>query len=141
MRMRNDPTGRFRRKLARFNRTVANPAVRMVAGRLPPLAIIRHRGRTTGRDFATPVLAFRTPDGLVVGVLYGTVSDWVRNFQAAGGGKVQRGGTVREYRQPRLIGRDEALQLVPAVVGGPLRALGVHHFLRLSAVAPDHPDL
>jgi len=137
MRTRNDPTGRLRRKLARFNRTVANPVVRLVAGRLPPLAIIRHRGRTTGRDFATPVLAFRTADGLVVGVLYGTVSDWVRNFQAAGGGQVQRGGTVRDYRQPRLIGRDEGLQLVPAFFRSAFRPLGVRHLLRLSAVAPD----
>jgi deazaflavin-dependent oxidoreductase (nitroreductase family) len=138
MRTRNDSPGRLRRKLARFNRAVANPVVRMVAGRLPPLAIIRHRGRTTGRDFATPVLAFRAADGLVVGVLYGTVSDWVRNLQAAGGGQVQRAGTLHDYEQPRLIGRDEGLQLVPALSRGAFRALGVRHFLRLSVVAPDH---
>jgi deazaflavin-dependent oxidoreductase (nitroreductase family) len=137
MRPRIDPTARFPRKVARFNRTVANPVVRLVAGWLPPLAIIRHRGRTTGREFATPVLAFGTTDGLVVGVLYGTVSDWVRNLRAAGGAQIQRGGTVRDYRQPRLVGRDEGLQLMPAVFRGPFRALGVRNFLRLSAVAPD----
>ena len=139
MRTRDDPTARFPRKLARFNRTVANPAVRLVAGWLPPLAIIRHRGRITGRDFVTPVLAFRTAGGLVIGVLYGSGSDWVRNLQAAGGGRVQRGGTVRDYRQPRLVGRDGGLQFVPAVFRGPFRALGVRHFLRLSVVAPDQP--
>ena len=141
MHMRHDPARRFPRELARFNRAVANPVVRLLAGWLPPLAIIRHRGRTTGRCFATPVLAFGTADGLVVGVLYGTVSDWVRNLQAAGGGQVQRGGTVRDYRQPRLVSRDEGLQLVPAVLRGPFRTLGVRSFLRLSAVAADHPGV
>lgn len=137
MHIRNDPPGRFRRKLARFNRNVANPVMRLVAGWLPPLAVVLHRGRTTGRSYATPVLAFRTPDGLVVAVLYGTVSDWVRNLRAAGGGKIRQKGTTRNYRQPRLVSRDEGLQLVPRVFRGPFRALGVRNLLRLNAVTPD----
>lgn len=105
---------------------------------MPPLAIIRHRGRTSGRGFATPVLAFGTADGLVIGVLYGRDSDWVRNLRAADGGQVQQGGTVHDYRQPRLVSGEEGLQFVPAVFRGALRALGVRNFLQLSAVAPDH---
>jgi hypothetical protein len=35
------------------------------------------RGRVTGRDYATPVWAFGTRDGLVVALLYGANSDWV----------------------------------------------------------------
>jgi deazaflavin-dependent oxidoreductase (nitroreductase family) len=115
MRTPNDASGRFRRRLARFNRNVANPVVRLVAGRLPTLALVLHRGRTTGHDYATPVVAFRTPDGLVVGVLYGTISDWVRNLQAAGGGGVSRRGGVRNYRDPQLVSRDEGLQMVRGV--------------------------
>lgn len=53
MRTRDDPTARLLRKLARFNRTVANPVVRLVAGWLPPLAIIRHRGRISERTHAS----------------------------------------------------------------------------------------
>ena len=86
------------------------------------------------------MLAFSTADGLVIGVLYGTVSDWVRNLEAAGGGQAQRGGVVRDYRQPRLVSRDEGLRLVPPVVRGPFRVLGVRNFLLLSAVRPGHPD-
>src|SRR6266567_4450410 len=74
----------FPRAFARFNRTVANPVMRLAAGWLPPFAIIRHRGRVTGRNYATPVLAFGTNDGLVFGVLYGTRSDW--GTQSPGGG-------------------------------------------------------
>lgn len=100
-----------------------------------PLALRTHnRG-----NFATPVLAFRTPDGPVIGVLYGTISDWVRNVQASGGVQVKRRGTTRSYRQPRLISRNDGLRLLPGVLRGPFRALGVHNFLRLSVSTPDHP--
>lgn len=129
----------LRRRLARLNRSVANPVVRLFAGRLPPFAVVRHRGRRSGRDFATPVLAFATADGLVVGVLYGTSSDWVRNVLAAGAVRVKRRGTVLQYQRPRLVGRDEGLRLVPALLRGPYRALGVQDMLRLTVSAYDEP--
>lgn len=123
MRTQDDRNAPFPRAFARFNRKVANPVVRLVAGWLPPLATIRHRGRTTGREFATPVLAFARPEGLVVGVLYGTTSDWVNNLLVAGRAQVKRRGKVRECRQPRLVSANEGLRLVPAIIRGPFRAL------------------
>jgi deazaflavin-dependent oxidoreductase (nitroreductase family) len=126
----------FRRRLARFNRTVANPVMRLVAGWLPPFAIVEHRGRKTGRGYATPVLAFGTGDGLVVGVLYGTPSDWVSNALAANRAHVKRLGTACEYEQPRLVGRDEGLRLLPAIIRGAFGLLGVRAFLRLTLRAP-----
>ena len=140
VRTQDDRNGPFPRAFARFNRKVANPVVRLVAGWLPPLAIIRHRGRTTGREFATPVLAFTTPEGLVVGVLYGTTSDWVNNLLVAGHAQVKRRGKVRECRQPRLVSANEGLRLVPAIVRGPYRALGVRNFVQLTITPPDDPS-
>src|SRR4029453_17236836 len=113
----------FPRRVARFNRRFANPVVRLVAGWLPPLAIVRHRGRVTGRDYATPVVAFGTNEGLIVAVLYGTDSDWVRNLLVAGRAQVERGGAAHEYVQPRLVDSDDGSPLVPAVVRGPFRLL------------------
>jgi deazaflavin-dependent oxidoreductase (nitroreductase family) len=130
----------FPRGFARFNRNVANPVIRLVAGRLPPFAIVRHRGRVTGRDYATPVLAFYTNDGLVIGVLYGTSSDWVSNLLAAGRADVKRRDAAHEYEQPRLVGRDEGLRLVPAIVRGPFRLLGVRTFVRLTVSPPMDPS-
>ena len=124
MRTRHSSRTRLPKTLARFNRTFANPVMRRIAGRLPPLAIVQQRGRMTGREHTTPVIAFGTTDGLVVGVLYGTDSDWVRNVAAAGRAKVQRLGTPREYRYTRLLGREEGLRLLPAHFRGPYRLLG-----------------
>jgi deazaflavin-dependent oxidoreductase (nitroreductase family) len=128
------------RAFARFNRTVANPVMRLAAGRLPPFAIIRHRGRVTGRNYATPVLAFGTNDGLVFGVLYGTNSDWVNNLLAAGRAKVKRRGEAHQYEQPRLIGRDEGMRLVPAIIRGPFRLIRVRNFVRLTVSPPMDPS-
>jgi deazaflavin-dependent oxidoreductase (nitroreductase family) len=127
----------FPRSLARFNRKVANPVMRLVAGWLPPFAIVRHHGRRTGRDYATPVLAFPTENGLVVTVLYGTNSDWVRNVLAASRAEVERRRESHEYEQPRLVGSNEGLQLVPTMVRRPFRLLGVHHFVRLTVSPSD----
>ncbi len=113
--------------------------MRLVAGWLPPLAIIRHRWRRTGRAFATPVLAFGTGHGLIVGVLYGEVSDWVRNVRAAGGAQVQRRGAVSDYRHPRFLSSEEGMQFIPALFRGPFGALGVRYFLELTAVPPHEP--
>lgn len=122
---------RFARALARFNRKVANPAIRPLAGWLPPLGLIRHRGRVTGRDHATPALVFRTQDGLVIGVVYGTDSDWVRNVLAAGGAEVRRLGTTRAYEQARFVG-GEGSRLIPAFVRVAFRLLGVRDFVALT---------
>lgn len=141
MHTRNSPSAPFPRAFARFNRTVANPVMRLVAGWLPPLAIVRHRGRVTGRGYATPVLAFGTGDGLVVGILYGRSSDWVSNLLTASRAEVTRLGTAREYEQPRVVGGDEGLRLLPALVRGAFRLLGVRDFLRLTDSPPKDPPI
>lgn len=132
---RSDRRTSISRRMARFNRSIANPVVRRFAGWLPPLAIVLHRGRRTGRAFATPVLAFGTADGLVVGVLYGIESDWVRNVQAAGRAQVRRRGVVRDYERARLVGREKGIRLLPPAVGFAFRALKVRGFIRLETAS------
>ena len=130
----------FPRGFARFNRKVANPVMRLTAGWLPPFAIVRHRGRVTGRSYATPVLAFGTDDGLVFGVLYGRRSDWVTNLLAAGRAEIKRRGTAQAYLRPRLVGSDEGFRLLPAIVRGPFRLLGVRDFVRVTVSPPMDPS-
>jgi len=83
------------------------------------------------------VVASGTGDGLVVGILYGRSSDWVSNVLAAGRAEVKRLGTAREYEQYRLVGSDEGLRLLPALIRGAFRLLGVRDFLRLTISLPN----
>lgn len=85
----------------------------------------------TRHDHATPVLAFRSHDGLVIGLLYGADSDWIRNVLASGRADVKRLGTTREYQQPRLLG-GEGSRRIPALFRVAYRLLGVRDFVALA---------
>jgi deazaflavin-dependent oxidoreductase (nitroreductase family) len=99
------------RGLARFNRVVTNRVQRVYAWALPPWAVIVHRGRRSGRTFRTPVLAFRSDGELIVALLYGDESDWLRNLLAAGGGRIVRGAHTYELSRPRVVATDAAAEL------------------------------
>lgn len=98
--------------MARVNRAVTNPVMRLWAGRIPPLAIIEHRGRRTGKTYRTPVMAFRRDDSVTIFLPYGTDRDWVRNVQAGSAAMVRNGRRVA-LRQPSLtrVGPLDALRL------------------------------
>jgi deazaflavin-dependent oxidoreductase (nitroreductase family) len=119
--------------VARFNRYVTNPVARLVAGWLPPFAIVIHRGRVSHREYRTPVWVFRTDDGFVIALTYGASSDWVRNVMKAKGCALHRAGRREPLSDPRVMAGPKAMGLVPAIVRGPLRVLNVTEFLRLSA--------
>ena len=121
-------------RLARFNRRAFNPIVRSFAGRrLSPVAIVVHRGRTSGRRYRTPVMAFRVDDGYVISLLYGADRDWLRNVLAAGSCTLERGGRHIELTDPRILTRSEGMALLPAPMRVALRPLRVTRVLRLSA--------
>lgn len=89
--------------LAKVNKRVVNPIQGLWAPRLAPWALIVHRGRRTGREYRTPVLAFRSGSSLYVTLFYGTGAQWVRNVRAAGGGEVIRRGRRRRLEHPRIV--------------------------------------
>lgn len=118
-------------RLARFNRRVTTPLVGGLAGRLPPLALVAHRGRTSGRPFRTPVMAFPDGDGFVIALTYGPDRDWVKNTRAAGGCTLIRGGHEIPLVDPEIVGEAEGLPVLPAPLRPIVRRLGVTAFLRL----------
>ena len=121
--------------VARFNRHVTNPVARLVAGSLPPFAIVVHRGRHSDREYHTPVTAFRTCEGFVVALMYGAEADWVRNVMKAGGCKLQRAGRTETLSNPRVVTGPEAMDLVPMLVRGPLSPRRSSSSLRWTAFA------
>ena len=99
------------RRVARFNKTITNRVQGAYAWILPPWAVILHRGRRSGRAYRTPVLAWRQGGTLIVALLYGEESDWLRNLQAAGGGQVVRAGRTFELGRPHVVETDAAAEL------------------------------
>lgn len=99
------------RRVARFNKRVTNRIQGVYAWLLPPWAVILHRGRRSGRDYRTPLFAFRRDRTLVIALLYGNESDWLRNLRS-GGGQVIRGGRTFTVRPPEVIDTSAAAPLL-----------------------------
>jgi deazaflavin-dependent oxidoreductase (nitroreductase family) len=115
----------FARRRAEFNRKYVNPVVEPLAGYVPLWSAVDHVGRRSGKDYRTPVTAFPTTDGVAVLLPYGTDTDWVRNLQASGSGRVQIYGRSLLVEEPRVVPLSEAL----SVVKGPWR-----HVLRIAPI-------
>jgi deazaflavin-dependent oxidoreductase (nitroreductase family) len=69
--------------LDRWQMKYMNPVMRRGARYLPTFAVVKHRGRKSGKPYETVVNAYRK--GQVVAVLLGHgETDWVKNVLAAG---------------------------------------------------------
>ncbi len=118
------------KRLTRFNKRFANPIIGRFA-RFPPLVLVAHRGRVTGRDYRTPVLALSTEDGYVIALTYGLDVDWLKNVVAAGGCTILRRGRGIEVSNPRVVGWAAGSKHLPIPVRVALLGLQVRDFLLL----------
>lgn len=98
----------FSERRARFNRRVTNPLFLPISGWLPLWSITEHVGRRSGKTYRTPVSMFRTDDGVAVLLVYGPNRDWVKNLQAADGGRVTLYGKTFDVTDPRIVPTGEA---------------------------------
>ena len=124
------------RFLRRVNRVFTNPFLGTVAWLVPPLAIVHHVGRKTGRRYRTPVVAIRSRDGFVIPMTYGRDVDWARNAVHAGGCELERVGRRIRLRKPRIVGLRAAEPRLPVVVHPFFRAANFPGFVLLDDAVP-----
>ena len=118
------------RWLAVFNRSVTNRLFGLIPRRWSPFVIVLHRGRNSGKPYATLIAAFPTRDGFVLTPTYGPDCDWVRNVLSSQSFAVDRRGTTYQLTGARLIGRNEAWPYLPTLVRMAMRALNVEWYVR-----------
>ncbi len=126
-------------RLARFNRRATNHVLGPLARYLPPLALVRHIGRSSGRIYETPVLAFPHAGQTPIALTYGADTDWVANVLAAGACDIVRRNGERRYIRPLIRDDSEALDLLPAYIRPPLRLLRVTEVLVLEEATEGAP--
>lgn len=103
------------RAVRRMNRAVLNPKALETAGTPGASAsIVRHRGRSSGTVYETPVGAYRADGAIFIALPYGTDTDWYRNLRAAGGGEVVHEGTTHPVGPPEVLPLSEILDLLSA---------------------------
>ena len=86
------------------NRVLFNPRQMKSAGTVGAYAsIVRHRGRTSGEPYETPIVVREHGDDLVTVLPYGTQADWIKNVLAAGEAQIVFEGNVLNVDRPRLM--------------------------------------
>jgi deazaflavin-dependent oxidoreductase (nitroreductase family) len=130
-RRRSDP---LLLRAVRFGTRLTRP----VAGRrfFPLWAVLRHRGRKSGRDYAVTVGVRATADGYFIALPFGERTQWVHNVMAAGGCTLRWRGTDIVLADPTIVLADEAAFAFPPALRWMMRAAGAHDVLRLRRV--DH---
>lgn len=122
----------FQRLIRKSNKHLLNPLMMRLAGRRWWYAsVVRHVGRRSGRSYATPIVADRVGDTLLVPLPYGTQLDWVRNVLTAGRAEIVHKGQTYRVSSPELLDYTQALPLLPRERRRTFERVRIGHFLRV----------
>lgn len=113
-----------------------NPALRPLSRKLPPLALLHHEGRHSGRTYETPVQAYRTPHGYIAAYAYSDNPHWAQNLLATGHGHMTRAGKRYTITNPRHLD-EKGLDQLPTPVRTLMKAISIRNALQLDA-EPQH---
>lgn len=119
--------------LARFNRRFINPGA-VEKGSWPVLV---HRGRSSGKEYRTPLGVYPVEDGYLFTVNYGPRTDWFRNVVAAGEATLEMDGRSIQLTDPKVLTRDEGYALMEPDADAPPAWVGVQECLLLTPVKAD----
>jgi deazaflavin-dependent oxidoreductase (nitroreductase family) len=110
------------RRLIRAAALVVNPLVLRVAGRrhMPIIGIVHHRGRRTGRPYATPLGVRPAPGGgFVMPLTFSEASQWYQNILAAGECVITYRGADHTVARPVVVDRATAGRGTPGMSDWP----------------------
>lgn len=108
------------RRLIRAVARAVNPLVLQIAGRrhMPILGIVHHRGRKTGRSYATPLgVRPAVGGGFVIPLTFSDASHRHQNIRAAGGCVITYQGVDYAVARPTVVDRATAGRHIPGMGG------------------------
>ena len=118
------------RAAKQFNKVAARLAGRRI---LPLSGLLRHRGRTSGKEYSTPIAVIPTDASFVIALPWGRDTDWVRNVRGAGGCIIRWKGVDYECTDPTFVGQVVALEAAQGLTRRMIRRWTFRHgFLQLS---------
>lgn len=123
--------------IRRFNRRFLNPVMRHFAGGENWYAsAVHHVGRTTGKEYATPVWAIRVGRLFYIPLAYGEGADWCRNIMMSGDGTLDHHGERHAVYNPAIVDAEEAAGAIPWRDSVRFGVYGVDSYLRLETKTP-----
>lgn len=98
----------------KFQIKYINPVAVPISRVVPGITVIKHRGRSSGRAFETPVSAYRKGHTVAIMLAHGK-TNWVKNILAASEAEIHLGGRDVHLINPRIVEagtRDPSLPLM-----------------------------
>ena len=112
-----------------------NKVVVRLAGRrfLPLWAVLRHRGRKSGKQYAIPIAVIPSETTFIIALPWGRGTDWVRNVRAAGRCTIRWKGADYECTDPTFVDKDVAAAAARGVTRHALQRMDFPHgFIQLN---------
>jgi deazaflavin-dependent oxidoreductase (nitroreductase family) len=111
----------------------SNALARPLAGRrwFKLWGVIHHRGRTSGRDYATPVVVRPMGGFFITPLPFGDRTQWLKNVLAAGNARVRWDGRDFEVDEPTVVTLAEAERAYGGFQHFTIVRAGIEQHLRL----------
>lgn len=115
-----------------LNKRIGNPAMMRLAGRRYFFAgVIRHEGRRSGHEYATPIWAVPTTEGIIISLPFGEGADWLKNVLAADRATIEARGETWAVAEPEVIDWETAWPLLPQRARLLFGLAGIERYLKL----------
>lgn len=102
---------------------------------MPVVGILRHRGRRSGREYATPLGMRPAGDGFVIPLTFSESAAWYQNVVVAGSGVVTYRGTDHVVAEPEVVDYATAAPAFPRYERIQFRLIGIGEFLKVTKVS------
>ena len=105
--------------------------LKIAGGCLRAYSLLKHSGRSSGKEYVTPLTAYPLGDGFVIALLYGdaTTVSWCRNVMAAGKCIIKTHGQEHVLGRPEIISAAQALHAYPPLFRLMYKSRGIQQFL------------
>ena len=119
------------RPTRQVNKRVNAFFLKIAGGRFRAYSALRHIGRSSGREYVTPLSAYPLGDGFVMALLYGDAAnvDWCRNIMAAGRCVLKTCGQEYALEKPEIIPASQALAAYPLLLRVVYKARNIQQFV------------
>ena len=130
------------RRAVRFVARFVNPVVLLLAGRrwMPVVGILHHKGRRSGREYATPIGMRPLGEAFVIPRTFSDHAAWYQNVKAAGGARITYLGRHYKVGEPEVVGYSTARAAFPRYERAQFRLIGINEYLRLRAMPDVNPE-
>jgi hypothetical protein len=127
--------GQRRDQIRMFNRDTLNPwMMKRAGGEHWYASVVKHMGRTSGKEYETPVVMHPIDGHVAIPLPYGQEVDWLENLRHVGGGRAVHKGLEYELTEPVIVTRSAIAEGLGRRDSLRSRVFGIEEFVQLRAV-------